>query len=100
MTVKIITDSVADVASDIVEGLEITVIPLLVRFGTQVYRDGIELSTDEFFERIEQKENFPVTSVPPPIAFKDAYDKLAEETSEILVLTLTSKLSDTHEVAV
>lgn len=100
MTVKIITDSLADIPSEVAEELGITVVPLLVRFGTQVYHDGIELTTDEFFKRIEQRETFPVTSVPSPIAFKDVYDKLAEETNGILVLTLTSKLSGTHEVAV
>jgi len=100
MTVKIVTDSVADLPPHVAEELGITVVPLHVRFGTEVYRDGIELTADEFFERIEYSETLPVTSVPSPGAFAGVYDKLTEETNEILAITLTSKLSGTYEVAV
>jgi DegV family protein with EDD domain len=100
MTVKIVTDSVSDIPPHIVEELGITVVPLHVRFGTEVYLDGIDLTADEFFERITHSEALPVSSVPSPGAFAEVYDKLAEETKEILVLSLTSKLSGTYDVAV
>jgi DegV family protein with EDD domain len=100
MTVKIVTDSVSDIPPHIAEELGITVVPLHVRFGTEVYLDGIDLTADEFFERIQHSEALPVSSVPSPGAFAEVYDKLAEETNEILVLSLTSKLSGTHDVAI
>ena len=99
MAVKIVTDSVADLPSRVVEELGIAVVPLSVRFGTDVYRDGIDLSADEFYRRLGHTEVLPVTSVPAPAAFAEAYDKLAEETDEILVITLSSTLSATCEVA-
>ena len=99
MTVRIVTDSVCDLPSEVVKELGITVIPLNVRFGTEVYRDGIDLTTEQFYDRLVHDKTFPVTSVPSPAAFAEAYDKLAEETDEILVITLTSKLSATYEVA-
>ncbi len=99
MPVKIVTDSVADLPSEVAQELGITVIPLTVRFGTEVYRDGIDLTTEQFYDRLVQSKILPVTSVPSPRAFADAYDRLAEETDEILVITLTAKLSATHEVA-
>jgi DegV family protein with EDD domain len=99
MTVKIVTDSVADLPPQIVEELGITVVPLNVRFGAEVYRDGVDLTADEFYERIKGSEELPVTSVPSPASFTRVYDKLAEETDKILVLTMTSRLSGTHEVA-
>ncbi|UCD10227.1 MAG: DegV family protein [Dehalococcoidales bacterium] len=99
MTVKIVTDSVADLPSEIAEELGITVVPLNVRFGTDVYRDGIDLTSDEFFSRLEHNEDVPVTSVPSPGSFADAYDALAEEVDEILVITISAKLSGTNEVA-
>ena len=46
MTVKVVTDSVADLPADVVKELGITVIPLLVRFGEEVYRDGVDLTTE------------------------------------------------------
>jgi len=99
MTVRIVTDSVCDLPSEVVKELGITVIPLNVRFGTEVYRNGIDLTTEQFYDRLVHNKTFPVTSVPSPVAFAEAYDKLAEETDEILVITLTSKLSATYEVA-
>ena len=99
MTVKIVTDSVADLPSQVVDELGITVIPLNVRFGEEVYRDGIDLTTEQFYERLRYSKIPPVTSVPSPQSFAEAYDKLAEETDEILVITLSSKLSATYEVA-
>jgi len=99
MAVKIVTDSVADIPPQVVKELGITVIPLNVRFGTEVYRDGIDLTTDEFYRKLRHSKTLPVTSVPSPGTFAEAYDKLAEETDEILVIALSSKLSGTYEVA-
>ena len=100
MTVKIVTDSVSDLPTEVVKELGITVIPLNVRFGEEVYRDGIDLTAEQFYERLRDSKILPVTSVPSPAAFAEAYDKLAEETDEILAIIITSKLSGTYEVAV
>ena len=100
MPVKVVTDSVADLPSQVAEELEITVIPLNVRFGEKVYRDGIDLTTERFYQELTSSKVMPVTSVPSPLTFTTAYDKLAEETDEILAIMLSSKLSATHEVAV
>lgn len=99
MTVKVVTDSVADLPSQVIEELGITVIPLNVRFGEKVYRDGIDLTTDQFYQQLTSSRTMPVTSVPSPIAFSTAYDRLAEETDEILAVILSSKLSGTYDVA-
>ena len=99
MAVKIVTDSVADIPPQVVKELGITVIPLNVRFGEEVYRDGIDLTADEFYRKLRHTKTLPVTSVPSPATFAEAYDKLAEEADEILVIALSSKLSGTYEVA-
>ncbi len=97
--VAIVTDSVADLPPQVAEEFGITVVPLVVRFGTDVYRDGLDLSSDQFYDRLRISKALPATSVPPPAAFADAYDKLAEKTNEIVVIGLTSKLSATYQVA-
>jgi len=99
MTVKIVTDSVADLPAQVTKELGITVIPLNVRFGTEVYRDGIDLTTEQFYDKLRYSKILPVTSVPSPGTFAEAYDKLAEETDEILAIILSSKLSGTYDVA-
>ena len=99
MAVRIVTDSVADLPPEVAGELGITVIPLNVRFGIEVYRDGIDLTAEQFYEKLRHSGTMPVTSVPSPGTFAEAYDKLAEETDEILAIILTSKLSGTYEVA-
>ena len=99
MTVKIVTDSTSDIPPGVAEELGITVVPLNVRFGTEVYRDGIDLTAEQFYDRLRHSQTLPVTSVPSPGSFAEAYDKLAEETDEILAIIVSSKLSGTYEVA-
>jgi len=99
MTVKIVTDSVADLPSQVVNELGITIVPLNVRFGEEAYRDGIDLTAEQFYDRLMHSQTLPVTSVPSPGTFAEAYDKLAEETDEIMAIILSSKLSGTYEVA-
>jgi DegV family protein with EDD domain len=98
-SVAVVTDSVADLPPQVAEEFGITVVPLVVRFGTDLYRDGLDLSPDQFYGRLKASKALPATSVPPPAAFADAYDRLAEKTSEIAVISLTAKLSATYQVA-
>ena len=99
MTVKIVTDSVADLPPEVARELGITVIPLVLRFGAETYRDGVDLTPDQFYQKLQTSKAFPATSVPPPDSYVAAYDRLAEEADAILVVTVTSRLSATHEVA-
>jgi DegV family protein with EDD domain len=99
MTVKIVTDSVSDISPAIASELGITVVPLNVVFGNEIYRDGVDLTTDDFYRKLELSQTLPTTSTPPLQAFIELYDKLAEETDEILVITISRKLSATGEAA-
>ena len=99
MTVKIVTDSVADLPPQVVEELGITVVPLQIRFGNEVFRDGIDITLDEFYRRLLESMILPVTSVPTPASYYEVYDSLAEETDRIAVITVTSRLSGTYDVA-
>jgi DegV family protein with EDD domain len=99
MTVKIVTDSTSDLPSEVAKELGITVVPLYVHFGTESYRDGIELTTEQFYRKLMHSKALPTTSVPSPANFAEVYDKLAEETDEILVITISHKLSATSESA-
>jgi DegV family protein with EDD domain len=100
MTVKIVTDSTSDLSPEIARRLGITIVPLFVHFGTTTYRDGIDLSPEDFYQKLTQSDVLPTTSTPPTGAFAEAYDKLAEETDEILVITLSSKFSATYQSAI
>jgi DegV family protein with EDD domain len=98
-SVAIVTDSVSDLPPRVAKEFGIIVVPLVVRFGTDLYRDGLDLNPDQFYGKLRTSKVLPATSVPPPAAFADAYNKLAEKTNEIVVIALTSKLSATCQVA-
>jgi DegV family protein with EDD domain len=100
VSVKIVTDSVSDISPATAAGLGIAVVPLNVVFGNEIYRDGVDLTTEDFYRKLEKCQTLPTTSTPPLRSFIELYDKLAEETDEILVITISRKLSATGEAAV
>ena len=100
MTVKIVTDSLSDITSDLAEEFGITVIPLTVLFGHEQYLDRVTITTDEFYNRLINDNIWPTTTQPTPKAFADIYDTLLGETDEILVIDASSKLSGTYQSAV
>ena len=100
MAVKIITDSLSDITSDVAEVLGVTVVPLTVFFGHESFLDRVTITAEQFYDRLINGNVWPTTTQPPPSTFADIYDKLAEETDEILVVTLSSKLSGTYNSAI
>jgi DegV family protein with EDD domain len=99
MTVKIITDSSAGLPAPIVKELDITVVPVPVCFGKDIYLDGIDMTTEQFYQRLVENKNHPTTSVPTPPTFAQTYDEVAKKADEIAVITISHKLSAIPEVA-
>ena len=101
MAVKIVTDSTADLPSDVVSELGITVVPANVRFGNDDYKDGVDLSADEFFDKLLNGPDFPTTSQPSIGEFKDAYERVAAQdgVDGIVSVHVSGKLSGTMNSA-
>ena len=99
MTVKIVTDTLSDITADLAAKLGITVVPLYVRFGETIYRDRIDITSEDFYRRLVNEPKLPSTTQPSPNDFMEVYKKLAEETDEILVITISSKMSGTYQSA-
>jgi DegV family protein with EDD domain len=99
MAVKIVTDSLSDITSDIADKLGVTVVPLTLLFGRESYLDRVTITTDEFYRRLTTEDIWPTTTQPTPAVFAEVYNKLAETTDEILVITLSSKMSGTYQSA-
>ncbi len=95
MAVRVVTDSVSDIPADIVEELGITVVPAYVRFGNDVYKDGVELTTDEFFGRLLNGPDFPATSQPAIGDFSETYESVADGADGIVSVHVSSKVSGT-----
>ena len=71
MTVKIITDSLSDITSDLAEELGVTVVPLTLFFGHESFLDRVTMSTDEFYHRLTNDSTWPTTTQPTPQALVD-----------------------------
>ena len=97
--VKVVTDSCSDITPQLAQELGITVVPLYVQFGNETYRDNVDLSTEEFYHKLETSKIHPITSTATPADFAKIFTKLAEETKEILTITLSEKFSGTYTAA-
>ena len=98
-TIRIVTDSTAGITEAQKEELGIATIPLVVRFGSDAYRDGIEISSGEFYDRLITGNTFPSTSQPSAGEFLELYRELAEDADSIISIHISSKLSGTCESA-
>lgn len=99
MTVKIVTDSTVDLPPELTEELGITVVPVYVRFGEEVYRDGVDIGQEEFYQRLIESPVHPSTSQPTPVDFADVYRRLSGETDEIVSIHVSAKVSGTYNAA-
>jgi len=95
--VRIIVDSSTDMSARFNDQVE--VVPLTVLFGEEEFRDGIDLTRNEFYRKLESGKDLPKTSQATPAAFEEVFSRLRKDGQEGLVITLSSKLSGTYESA-
>ena len=95
MAIKVVTDSTSDLDSTIAEDLGITIVPLNVHFGETVFKDGIDLNTDQFFDKLINGNVFPSTSQPSLGEFVDVYKEISQPGDVIISVHVSSKLSGT-----
>lgn len=99
MSFRIIVDSASDITSELAKQLDVTIIPLTVSFGDEVYRDGVDLDHIGFYKKLIETDEFPKTSQVPPFEYTEAFKKALETDDEVLCLTLSSKLSGSYQSA-
>lgn len=97
MSIRIIVDSGSDIIS--YPRKELTVLPMTITFDGVEYKDGIDLTHREFFEKLVESDTLPTTSQIPPYEFEEAIKKAKEDGEEVLIITLSSELSGTYQSA-
>ena len=97
--VKIVTDSTSDIPSELVRKLGITVVPSYVTFSGKSYLDGVELSRQQFYEKLISTKEIPSTAAPPPAFYEQVYRSLAEDAEEMVSIHLASKYSGIYNSA-
>ena len=98
--IAILTDSASDLTPDMIEGLDVTVIPIRLRIGENNYKDGVNLSKKEFWHKLLTEKVIPKTAQPSPAEFRDYYEELFNKGYEkIISIHISSKMSGTQQVA-
>jgi DegV family protein with EDD domain len=95
MKVQVITDSTADIQKGLAEELGIVVVPIYLRFGDKIYRDGIDIQRKEFYAMLETSPVHPATSQPNPEDFTEVYRKYCGLADGIVSIHISSRISGT-----
>ncbi|HAC18246.1 MAG TPA: DegV family protein [Dehalococcoidia bacterium] len=99
MAIKVVTDSTSDLPADVAESLDIEVVPLNVHFGSDVYKDRVNLMPDTFYDKLINGDVLPTTSQPSVGEFIDVYERLGSDADGIVSVHISEKLSGTMNSA-
>ena len=98
--IAILTDSASDLTHEMIEGLDITIIPVRLKIGENNYKDGVDLTKKEFWHKLITEKVVPKTAQPSPAEFRDYYEELFNKGYEkIISIHMSSKMSGTQQVA-
>ena len=98
--IAILTDSASDLTHEMIEGLDITIIPVRLRIGENNYKDGVDITKKEFWHKLITEKVVPKTAQPSPAEFRDYYEELFNKGYEkIISIHMSSKMSGTQQVA-
>jgi DegV family protein with EDD domain len=96
--VRVVTDSTAELPDDLVESLNIAVVPLNIHVGEETFRDGVDIDADKLAKRLEGTDLLPFATAPPVELFEEAYRNLGGD-NDIVSIHISGRLSRTVELA-
>jgi len=99
LSIAIVTDSTSDIPPQLAHELGVSVVPLSVIFGEEAYKEGVDITPDLFYERLQSAKDLPTTSAPSVGDFLQTYREALKTTDEIVSIHLSSKLSATYDAA-
>jgi DegV family protein with EDD domain len=99
MVVKIVTDSASDITREQAQELDVTVVPVYLRFNDVMYRDGVDMDCDEFYRRLTDTRSHPSTAAPSPGDFAGVYEQLGQENTGIISIHITKEHSAVYDSA-
>ncbi len=99
-SIALMADSTCDIPEDLIEQYGITIIPELVIWGDKTFRDRVDITPQEFYERIEKDPVRPTTTLPSPAEFEKVYkDAISQGAREIILFTVSAAMSGTYQAA-
>lgn len=99
MKIQIITDSTSDIPPQTAKKLGIKIVPIYLRFGTKIFRDGVDIKSDELYRMLTTSPHRPSTSQPTPEDFESVYKECCEKNDAIVSIHISSKISGTCNTA-
>ncbi|MCL2700034.1 MAG: DegV family protein [Defluviitaleaceae bacterium] len=99
MGIKIVTDSTTEITQAEAKKLGIIVVPLKSLFGDAEYLDGVDLTPEEFYEKLAESKVLPTTSQPSPHDFEKAFREAQEDGDQIITICIADKISGTGQSA-
>jgi DegV family protein with EDD domain len=97
--IKVVTDSTSDLPPEMAAELDITVIPCNVHFGSETYLDGVDLTRQQFYDKLTTTTELPTTSSPGVGVFAETYHRLLETADGVVAIHLASALSAVYNAA-
>lgn len=100
MAISIITDSTADIPKELLNKYKIIEMPLTVHFGEEEFKDRIDITEEQFYEKLVSSKELPSTSQVNPVAFEEVYKQELQKGNDIISIHISSELSGTYQSAV
>ncbi|HEU5012194.1 MAG TPA: DegV family protein [Roseiflexaceae bacterium] len=98
-SIKIVTDSAADIPISLAHELGIEIVPVHIHLGDQVYRAGLDITAEQFYHALQEGRAKVSTSAPPPVAFEQVYRRLASDYDYVFSIHTSSRLSGAYHSA-
>lgn len=99
MAIKFIVDAGSDLTQAQAQALGVTLIPMTIRFGEEEFRSGVDITNEEFYDKLATAKVLPTTSQPTPYDYEQVYQQVKDAGDEAIVLCVSSALSGTYQSA-
>lgn len=100
MSIKVMVDSASDINELEAKQLGVGFVPMKVNFGEEEFLDGVNLLPDEFYDKLKLSKEMPKTSLINEYSWDEAFKNALQQDDELIVITLSSRLSGTYQMAV
>ncbi|MFO8035287.1 MAG: DegV family protein [Anaerolineales bacterium] len=97
--VRVITDSTAYIPHSLIKRYHITVVPLVLIWGDETFRDGVDIKPQAFYERLVKSDSLPSTSQPPVSSFTEQFLKSLDQGQDVIAILISSQISGTVDTA-
>lgn len=97
--IKLFADSTCDLSPELIKNNNISIIPLNVTFGDETFQDGVDINTQQLYNKVKDLKILPKTSAPAPGIFKAAFEPYIEDDYDIIYISLSSEISATYQNA-